>query len=127
MRQYFEKMDPLGRSLSAKQIESMKENVAQIEEIMKSIDAEVERIKNVGVPLQTLHERGEMSVWERIEYLVDPGTFCPLHSIFDPENEESGQHRCRGRPGENQRQMVCPHRLQQQMDGRCLDCRTAGK
>jgi glutaconyl-CoA decarboxylase subunit alpha len=27
---------------------------------------------------------------ERIEYLVDPGIFCPLHSIFDPENEESG-------------------------------------
>jgi glutaconyl-CoA decarboxylase len=90
MRQYFEKMDPLGRLLSAKQIESMKENGAQIEAIMKSIDAEIERIKNVGVPLQTLHERGEMSVWERIEYLVDPGTFCPLHSIFDPENEESG-------------------------------------
>lgn len=90
MRQYFEKMDPLGRSLSAKQIESMKESGAQIEAIMKSIDAEIERIKNVGVSLQTLHERGEMSVWERIEYLVDPGTFCPLHSIFDPENEESG-------------------------------------
>jgi glutaconyl-CoA decarboxylase len=31
-----------------------------------------------------------MSVWQRIEYLVDPGTFCPLHSIFDPQSEESG-------------------------------------
>ncbi len=90
MRQYFEKMDPLGKPLSTKQLESMRENCAKLEEIMKSIDAEVERIKNVGVPLQNLHERGEMSVWERIEYLVDPGTFCPLHSIFDPENEESG-------------------------------------
>ena len=57
---------------------------------MQTIDAEVKRIKNVGVPLSKLNERGEMSVWQRIEYLVDPGTFCPLHSIFDPQNEESG-------------------------------------
>ncbi|HRS83058.1 MAG TPA: carboxyl transferase domain-containing protein, partial [Smithellaceae bacterium] len=90
MKPYFEKMDPLGKPLSARQIESMRENCARIEEIMQTIDAEVERIKNVGVSLQTLHDRGEMSVWERIAYLVDPGTFCPLHSIFDPENEESG-------------------------------------
>lgn len=90
MKQYFEKMDPLGSPLSEKQFESMRENCARIEEIMQSIDAEVERIKNVGVPLSKLNERGEMSVWQRIEYLVDPGTFCPLHSIFDPQNEESG-------------------------------------
>lgn len=90
MKQYFQKMDPLGKPLSPKQIESMKENIERLEEMMSKIDAEAERIKNFGVPLKTMHERGEMSVWERIDYLVEPGTFCPLHSIFDPENEESG-------------------------------------
>jgi glutaconyl-CoA decarboxylase len=90
MKQYFEKMDPLGKPLSPKQIESMNDNVVQAEEVMKRIDAEQERIKNFGVPLATMRERGEMTVWERIEYLVDTGTFCPLHTIFDPENEESG-------------------------------------
>ena len=91
MKQYFEKMDPLGKPLSDKQIAGMRESCAQLEAIMKSIDAEVERIKNVGVPLAKLNERGEMSVWQRIEYLVDPGTFCPLHTIYDPGHEESGQ------------------------------------
>lgn len=90
MRPYFEKMDSLGKPLAAKQPAGMQDNIARIEAIMRQIDAAGERIKNVGVPLQNLHERGEMSVWERFEYLVDPGTFCPLHSIFDPENEESG-------------------------------------
>jgi glutaconyl-CoA decarboxylase len=90
MKQYFEKMDPLGKPLSPKQVDRMKENIAQAEEIMRRIDAEEERIKNFGVPAEKIHERGEMTVWERIEYLVDPGTFCPLHTIFDPENEESG-------------------------------------
>jgi len=91
MKQYFEKMDPLGKPLSGKQIESMQENTAQLEEIMKQIDAEACRIKNVGVPLAKLNERGEMSVWQRMAYLVDPGTFCPLHTIYDPGQEESGQ------------------------------------
>jgi len=90
MKQYFEKMDPLGKPLSPKQLESMKDNLAQAEELMKRIDAEQDRIQNFGVPADKIHERGEMTVWERIEYLVDPGTFCPLHTIFDPENEESG-------------------------------------
>ncbi|MBN1473458.1 MAG: glutaconyl-CoA decarboxylase subunit alpha [Syntrophaceae bacterium] len=90
MKQYFEKMDPLGKPLSPKQLESMKDNLAQAEEMMKRIDAEQDRIQNFGVTADKIHERGEMTVWERIEYLVDPGTFCPLHTIFDPENEESG-------------------------------------
>ena len=90
MKQYFEKMDSLGKPISPKQMDSMKENIVQAEEIMKRIDVEQERIKNFGVPAEKIHERGEMTVWERIEYLVDPGTFCPLHTIFDPENEESG-------------------------------------
>jgi len=85
MKQYFEKMDPLGKALSPKQIDTMKDSIKQAEEIMRQLDAEAERIKKVGVPLETMHERGEMSVWERIDYLVDPGTFCPLHTIFDPD------------------------------------------
>ena len=53
MRQYFEKMDPLGKPLSPKQMESMKDNIERIEEMMRQIDAEGERIKNVGVPLNS--------------------------------------------------------------------------
>jgi glutaconyl-CoA decarboxylase len=90
MRPYFKKMDDLGKPLRPAQRERMKENIARIEEVMATVEAEAERIRNVGIPLEVVHKRGEMSVWERIEYLVDPGTFCPLHTIFDPENEESG-------------------------------------
>lgn len=90
MRPYFERMDDLGNPLPEGHLERMKENVSRIEEVMREIDAEVERIKNYGVKTEEIHKRGEMTVWERIEYLVDPGTFCPLHTIYDPENEESG-------------------------------------
>ncbi|MCX5839574.1 MAG: glutaconyl-CoA decarboxylase subunit alpha [Deltaproteobacteria bacterium] len=90
MKSYFAKMDDVGKPLRPAQLQRMQANVAQAESIMKEIDAEVERIKNFGIPAEKVHERGEMTVWDRIEYIVDPGTFCPLHTIFDPENEESG-------------------------------------
>ena len=91
MRQYFEKMDELNKPLKPNKAEAMKDNVAEIAAIMKEIDDEKERIMNYGVPTEKIHERGEMTVWERIDYLVDPGTFCPLHTIYDPGQEESGQ------------------------------------
>jgi glutaconyl-CoA decarboxylase len=90
MKPYFTKMDDIGKPLRPAQLERMQANVAQAESIMKEIDAEVERIKNYGIPAEKVHERGEMTVWDRIEYIVDPGTFCPLHTIFDPDSEESG-------------------------------------
>jgi glutaconyl-CoA decarboxylase len=29
-------------------------------------------------------------VWERLEYLIDPGTWCPLHTLFNPHFNEEG-------------------------------------
>ena len=90
MRPYFEKMDDFGQPLKPAQMEKMKESVLKAEEVMKEIDAEEQRIKDVGIPVEKMHKRGQMTVWERIEYLVDPDTFCPLHTIYDPGHEESG-------------------------------------
>ncbi|MDO9515684.1 MAG: carboxyl transferase domain-containing protein [Syntrophales bacterium] len=84
------KMDDFGRPLKESQIKRMEENVALAQEVMRGIDAEALRIKGVGIPIEKVHQRGDMTVWERIEYLADPGTFCPLHTIFDPDHEESG-------------------------------------
>ena len=83
-------MDDLGKPLKPAQIERMKENVAQIEGVMKTIDAEIERVKNAGMPAEKVRERGQMTVWDRIEYLVDPGTFCPLHTLYNPLDNEEG-------------------------------------
>ncbi len=89
MKQYFAKMDDLGKPLKPAQIERMKENREQIEAVMQTIDAELERVKKAGIPAEKIRERGQMTVWDRIEYLVDPGTFCPLHTLYNPmENEE---------------------------------------
>ncbi len=90
MRPYFEKMDDFGKPLRATQVKRMEGNIDLIDETMGRIDGEAERIRNLGLSDERIHDRGQMTVWERIEYLVDPGTFCPLHTIFDPGHEESG-------------------------------------
>ncbi|MBN1614876.1 MAG: glutaconyl-CoA decarboxylase subunit alpha [Deltaproteobacteria bacterium] len=84
------KMKEFGKPLKEAQIKRMQESVAQTNEIMKEIEAEDQRIRDFGVPADTIHKRGQQTVWERIEYLVDPGMFFPLHTIYDPEHEESG-------------------------------------
>ncbi|MBI2161266.1 MAG: glutaconyl-CoA decarboxylase subunit alpha [Candidatus Rokubacteria bacterium] len=90
MRPYFEKMDALGRPLKQAEVEEMAENREQIAAVLKELDAEVGRAKSAGLPAEKIHERGEMTVWDRIEYLVDRGTFCPLHTLYNPRQTEEG-------------------------------------
>jgi len=90
MRQYFEKMDDFGKALKPAQIERMKENVAQIEEVYADVAAAFDKAKNAGVPVEDVHKKGDMTVWERIEYIVDPGTFCPLHTLYNPAGNKEG-------------------------------------
>ena len=40
-------------------------------------------------PTEKINQRGVMTVWQRIDYLVDAGTWHPLHSTYNPlENAE---------------------------------------
>jgi glutaconyl-CoA decarboxylase subunit alpha len=90
MRQYFEKMTPFGKPLTDKQKEAAQENIAQIEEVEKDVAKAVDAVKNAGISADIIHKRGQMTVWDRIEYLIDPGTWCPLHTLYDPQLNEEG-------------------------------------
>jgi glutaconyl-CoA decarboxylase len=90
MRAYFETMDPLGKPLTAADVDEMADNRDRVAAVLKDLDAEVERVKNAGLPAAKIRERGEMTVWDRIEYLVDPGSFCPLHTLYNPRRNEEG-------------------------------------
>ncbi|HPQ44953.1 MAG TPA: carboxyl transferase domain-containing protein [Syntrophales bacterium] len=83
-------MKEFGKPLRESQIKRMEESVAQTEEVMKGIEAEDQRIRDFGISTDLVHKREQLTVWERIDYLVDPGMFFPLHTIYDPDHEESG-------------------------------------
>ncbi|MBN1907659.1 MAG: glutaconyl-CoA decarboxylase subunit alpha [Deltaproteobacteria bacterium] len=90
MRRYFEQMTPFGKALSEKQIKDAAENISEIKKVEEAVNKAVEAVKNAGIPAAKITERGQMTVWERIEYLVDPGTWTPLHTIYDPQSNEEG-------------------------------------
>ena len=67
------------------------ENEAELKEIEKNIHDKVEEILAKGITTEEkLNERGQLSAMQRINALVDEGTFCPLNSLFNPNDNKMG-------------------------------------
>lgn len=90
MRSYFEKMADFGKELKKGQIKRSEENVNQVKAVEVEIEEAEEKAKNAGFPTEKINARGQMTVWQRLEYLVDPGTWCPLHTLYNPMDNEVG-------------------------------------
>ena len=90
MRPYFEKMTEIGKALSQSKIKQGEENIVRIKEVEGQIAEAFEKAKDAGLPAEKINQRGQRTIWQRLEYLVDPGTWRPLHSIFNPANNEEG-------------------------------------
>ncbi len=85
MRPYFEKMQDWGKPVKVNAA-----NAEQIKKVEQEIAALIEEKKKAGLPKETLNKRGEWTVHQRLEYILDPGTWAPLHMLYDPMEEESG-------------------------------------
>jgi len=90
MRPYFEKMAGFGKALKQNQLKRTEENIDRVREVEANLADAVEQAKNAGFPTEKINERGQLTVWQRLEYLVDPGTWCPLRTLYNPENNEVG-------------------------------------
>ena len=60
MRPYFEKMTPIGGSLSDSQKESTRENVAQIKEVEKQVAEAIQAVINAGLPAEIIKKRAKI-------------------------------------------------------------------
>jgi glutaconyl-CoA decarboxylase len=90
MRPYFEKMQDFGTELNPGQIKSTEENVEKIKDVEETVRKEIEKVKNVGLPEEKINARGQMTIWQRLRYLVDPGTWNPLHTLYNPDDNVEG-------------------------------------
>jgi len=90
MRPYFEHMDEFGKELKAGRIKRAAESLAQLQETEAAIDAKKKEAEEVGFPTEKINARGWMTVWQRIEYLVDAGSWRPLHSLYNPLDNAEG-------------------------------------
>ncbi|MFH2127761.1 MAG: carboxyl transferase domain-containing protein, partial [Pseudomonadota bacterium] len=90
MHPYFKNMPTFGKALSDKKKAKAEDNKKSILEVEAKIAEEILRVKNAGLPAEKIHSRGQLTIWDRIEKLVDPGTFRPLHILFNPKDNEEG-------------------------------------
>lgn len=90
MRPYFEKMDDFGKVLKENELKRTEENVKQLKEVEAGINDLVDKAKKVGISQEEMNKRGEWTVWQRLEYLVDPGTWCPIHTLYNPMDNAEG-------------------------------------
>jgi glutaconyl-CoA decarboxylase subunit alpha len=90
MRPYFESMPEFGHPLTEGQLKSTEKNIELIKAVEAEVEAEVQKVKNAGFSEDKINARGEMTVWQRLNYLVDPGTWCPLHTIYNPTDNPEG-------------------------------------
>jgi glutaconyl-CoA decarboxylase len=90
MRPYFEKMAGFGKELKENRIIRTKESRAKLEAVEAEISAARKARQDAGIPAAKINGRGMLTVWQRLEYLVDEGSWCPLHSLYNPEDNPEG-------------------------------------
>ena len=87
MPKYFQDMPTIGKPL----VNVKEENANDLKAIEKDIHAKIEEILAKGITTEEkLNERGQLSAMQRINALVDAGTFCPLNSLFNPNDNKMG-------------------------------------
>ncbi len=84
MRPYFETMNAFGREIKENSKKRTQANVDEVREVEQQIQDEVEKTKQFGLPEDKINARGQLTVWQRLEHLVDPGSFRPLHMLYNP-------------------------------------------
>ncbi len=90
MRSYFARMQFFGKPLSEGQVKSSEENLDRIKQVEKEVAEAVEKVKSAGFPTEKINARGQLTVFQRLDYLVDEGTWCQLHTLFNPEDNPEG-------------------------------------
>lgn len=89
MKPYFETMEGFGKALKPGRLKRAAASAAELRLVEADIDAAVKQAVEAGFPTEKINKRGWMTVYQRLEYLVDAGTWLPLHSLYNPlENVE---------------------------------------
>lgn len=90
MHSYFRAMPPLGKAPSEAHVERMQKSRRALAEIEADLEARRAARREVGLSTEAINARGALTVWQRLDYLVDPGTWHPLHSLYDPDDNPEG-------------------------------------
>ena len=90
MKPYFENMQRFGKELKQGRIKRASASMEQLKQVEAGIVQLKENVEDAGFSTEQINKRGAMTVRQRLEYLIDPGTWRPLHSLYNPMDNASG-------------------------------------
>ncbi len=90
MKPYFEHMKPFGKELKVGRLKRTAESKRALVQAEAAIAGEKKKVEEAGFATEKINERGWMTVWQRIEYLVDSGSWTPLHTLYNPLDNSEG-------------------------------------
>ena len=86
MPSYFQNMPTIGKAAAPNA-----ENEQEIKTVEKQIHEKIEAAHAAGITTEEkLNAKGQLTALQRINALVDEGTFCPLNSLFNPADNKFG-------------------------------------
>lgn len=86
MPSYFQTMPTIGKELSG----INEENIAEIQEVEQEIHELREAALEAGRSTESLNESGQWTAMQRVLELVDEDTWCPLNSLYNPDDNKDG-------------------------------------
>lgn len=85
MPRYFQTMKQLGSPVRIDET-----NKAAIQDLEAEIKNKIAAVQSEGRSDESLNRAGQMTAMQRVNALVDEGTWCPLNSLYNPEDNENG-------------------------------------
>ena len=64
--------------------------MAELKAIEEDIHAKIVAALAAGKKDEDMNAKGQMTAMQRVSMLVDPGTWCPLNSLYNPEDNKNG-------------------------------------
>lgn len=86
MPNYFQNMEQIGKELT----KIDEENEKLVKDVEEEIGKLVDEMHDAGTPDEKIAEKGQMTALERIAELIDEGTWCPLNSLYNPQEFATG-------------------------------------
>ena len=90
MRPYFGKMDRFGRPLKPGRARRAADSAGALRAVEADVAEAARAAAEAGFPAAKINERGWMTVHQRLERLLDPGTWRPLRTLYNPAGNEEG-------------------------------------
>ena len=83
---YFQNMPAIGSTVDAPN----EENMAELKKIEEDIQKEAEAVLASGRSDESLNADGQMTALQRLDMLIDKGTWCPLNSLLNTMENPDG-------------------------------------